>query len=102
MQLGVAIELRLLSVPGDEERVCDEAVVIELGAESGGKLLLVRVAVDEELNGGLEQMLLATIDVLLNQGREHGLVRLPVLHNVSVRAKNGAHTEVELVFGSDI
>lgn len=66
----MAIELRLLAVPGDEELVRDHAGVVEIGAASDGKFLLVRVLIAEELDNGLKQVLLATISVLLKQGGE--------------------------------
>jgi len=59
----VPVKLDLAAVPPDEELILNDAIVIELLAESRGELLLVRVFVHKELDHCLEQMLDAVLSV---------------------------------------
>ena len=63
LELGVPVKLDLAAVPADEELIFNDAVVVELLAESCGELLLVRIFVHKELDNCLEQMLDAVLSV---------------------------------------
>ena len=102
LQLGVPVKLDLAAVPANEELVLDDAVVVELLAESGGVVLLVRVLIHEELDDRLEQVLDAELRVCLEKEDEDLLVGVPVLDNVTIGAEDGAHAEVELVLWGDV
>ena len=89
-------------MPLDEKLILNDAVVIEFLADGRHELLHLRVAVDEELNQPLEEMIHTCVRVLVSKASEDSLVRIPVLRNVAVGTKNGAYANEHLVLSSDI
>ena len=60
------------------------------------------MAVDEELNQALEEVNHTCLRVLVSKASKHALISIPMLCNVAMGAKNGAHADVHLVLTSDI
>ena len=99
---AVSVELDRLGVPSGEERVFNDAVVVELLAESGSATLSIRVPVDKELNDSLQHVLLSILLFLAHQRLENRLVSVPVLRDVSVRSKDTNQADVEFVLTCDV
>ena len=89
-------------MPFDEKLILNDAVVIEFLADGRDELLHFGVAVDEELNQPLEEVNHTCVRVLVSKASEDSLVSIPVLRNVAVGTKNGAHAYEHLVLTSDI
>ena len=89
-------------MPLDEKLILNDAIVIELLADGRHKLLHFRVAVYEELNQPLEEVIHTCVRVLVSKVSENTLVSIPMLRDVAMRAKNGAHADEHLVFACDV
>ena len=89
-------------MPLDEKLILNNAIVIELLADGRHKLLHFRVAVDEELNQPLEEVNHTCFRVLVSKVSEDALVSVPMLRDVAMRAKNGAHADEHLVLACDV
>ena len=89
-------------MPLDEKLILNHAVVIELLADGRHKLLHFGVAVYEELNQPLEEVIHTCVRVLVSKVSENTLVSIPMLRDVAMRAKNGAHADEHLVLACDV
>ena len=89
-------------MPLDEKLILNHAVVIELLADGRHKLLHFGVAVYEELNQPLEEVIHTCVRVLVSKVSENTLVSIPMLRDVTMRAKNGAHADEHLVLACDV
>ena len=89
-------------MPLDEKLILNHAVVIELLADGRHKLLHFGVAVYEELNQPLEEVIHTCVRVLVSKVSESALVSIPMLRDVAMRAKNGAHADEHLVLACDV
>ena len=89
-------------MPLDEKLILNDAIVIELLADGRHKLLHFRVAVYEELNQPLEEVIHTCVRVLVSKVSENTLVSIPMLRDVAMRAKNGAHADEHLVLACDV
>ena len=85
-----------------EQFTVQHTVIVECLAEGGRKFLLLRVAVNEEKDDGLEKVLVSVVAVLLCERREDRLVGAPIFHDVAVGSKDATQADVELVLGRDI
>ena len=89
-------------MPLDEKLILNDAIVIELLADGRHKLLHFRVAVYEELNQPLEEVIHTCVRVLVSKVSESALVSIPMLRDVAMRAKNSAHADEHLVLACDV
>ena len=98
----VFIQLLCLVVPGDEELVFEEAIVVNLLTEGWSELEVLWVAVDEELNDGLQHVFRSLFTILGHQLSEHSFIGVPLLYDVAMETEDRAKADVELVFTGDI